>query len=64
MKNKKYEIMYDCQYSLFNDMKNDKEYFKNECRKNGWKYIKVKRIKTDTKGLMMYELTGIKYKED
>ena len=61
---KYYDIMYDCQYGYYNDTKKDKEYFKKIYKAKGWSMISVTRTKTDTKGLKMYEITGIKYKED
>lgn len=40
--------------------KKDKIYFEKKYKEKGWKYVLIKRIKTDTKGLKMYEITGIK----
>lgn len=52
---------YDVQYGYYNDTKKDKEYFKKKYEEKGWKNVLIKRIKTDTKGLKMYEITGIKF---
>lgn len=41
-------------------LQKDKEYFKNKYEKNGYKNVWVKKVKTDTKGLPMYEIYGDK----
>lgn len=61
MVKKNYRLMYDCQYGFYNETKKDKEYFKEVYRRKGWKRISVTRTKTDTKGLKMYIIGGIKY---
>lgn len=58
---KKCKIMYDVQYGYYNDTKQDKQHFKKIYRSKGWMRISVTRTKTDTKGLKMYEITGIVY---
>lgn len=51
--------MIDYEYGFFNETAKDKEYFKRVYKNRGYKKVKVKRIKTDTKGLKMYEITAI-----
>lgn len=45
------------EYGFFNDTKKDREYYKYIYKKRGFKKISVKRVRTDTKGLNMYEIT-------
>lgn len=45
------------EYGFFNDTALDKEYYKKVYKKRGYKKVSVKRVKTDTKGLKMYEIT-------
>ena len=45
------------EYGFFNDTKKDREYYKNLYKTLGFKDVVVKNIKTDTKGLKMYEIT-------
>ncbi len=54
------KFIYECQYGYYNDTEKDKKYFKDLYRKRGWSHISVTRTKTDTKGLKMYIITGIK----
>ena len=50
----------DTEYSHTKDIAKDKEYFKNKYEKKGYKNVRVKKVKTDTKGLPMYEIYGDK----
>lgn len=53
--------LYDVQYSYCNnDIKEDKKYFTDYYSKRGYKNIKVKKVRTDTVGLKMYEIIGEK----
>ena len=45
------------EYGFFNDTKKDREYYKKVYKARGFKKVVVKNIKTDTKGLKMYEIT-------
>ena len=45
------------EYGFFNDTKKDREYYKRIYKNRGFKKISVKRVRTDTKGLNMYEIT-------
>lgn len=45
------------EYGYFNETKKDREYYKKVYKNRGFKKVAVKRIKTDTKGLKMYEIT-------
>lgn len=45
------------EYGFFNETEMDKEYYKRVYRNRGFRCVKVKRIKTDTKGLKMYEIS-------
>ncbi len=45
------------EYGYFNDTKKDREYYTQIYRNLGFKKVTVKRVKTDTKGLKMYEIT-------
>lgn len=45
------------EYGFFNDTKKDREYYKKVYAQRGFKKVTVKNIKTDTKGLKMYEIT-------
>lgn len=45
------------EYGFFNDTKKDREYYKRVYKNRGFKKVKLKRIKSDTKGLNMYEIT-------
>ena len=45
------------EYSYTGNLKDDREYFIQKYSKQGKNNIKVKRVKTDTKGLPMYEIT-------
>lgn len=45
------------EYGFFNDIKQDREYYKRIYKQRGFKRINVKRVRTDTKGLKMYEIT-------
>lgn len=45
------------EYGFFNDTKMDREYYKKVYKNRGFKKVTVKRVKTDTKGLKMYEIT-------
>ena len=46
------------EYGFYNDTKKDREYYIRVYRARGFKEVVVKRIKTDTKGLKMYEITS------
>jgi len=46
------------EYGFFNETEKDKEYYKRVYKTRGFKNIKVKRVRTDTKGLNMYEITA------
>ena len=48
---------YEYEYGYYNDTKQDREYFKWLYKNRGFKKVSVKRVKTDTKGLKMYEIT-------
>lgn len=56
----KSENLIDTEYSHTKDIAKDKEYFKNKYEKKGYKNIRVKKVKSDTKGLPMYEIYGDK----
>jgi L-alanine-DL-glutamate epimerase-like enolase superfamily enzyme len=45
------------EYGFFNDTKQDREYYRRIYKQRGFKRVKVKRVRTDTKGLKMYEIT-------
>ena len=47
----------DFQYSVAYNTEKDKEYFKNKYTKAGKHGVRVKRVKTDTPGLPMYQIT-------
>lgn len=46
------------EYGYFNETAKDKEYYKRVYKRRGFKRVTVKRIKTDTCGLKMYEITA------
>lgn len=50
---------FDTQYSYYGKghTEQDKEYFKNKYTKAGKHGVRVRRVKTDTPGLPMYEIT-------
>ena len=48
------------EYGVFNDTKKDREYYKKVYKSLGFKDVAVKNIRTDTKGLKMYEITFCK----
>ena len=53
------EFKYDGEYSYYGGTKNfakDKAYFIDKYKKKGGKNIKVKKVRTDTPGLNMYEI--------
>lgn len=56
----KSENLIDTEYSHTKDIAKDKEYFKNKYEKKGYKNVRVKKVKSDTKGLPMYEIYGDK----
>ena len=45
------------EYGYYNDLKKDREFYTDAYKKRGFKNVTVKRVKTDTKGLHMYEIT-------
>lgn len=55
--NKGATTMTTFEYGFFNDTKKDREYYKKVYTARGFKKVTVKNIKTDTKGLKMYEIT-------
>lgn len=44
-------------YGIFNETIKDRAYYKQVYEKKGYTNIKVKRVRTDTPGLKMYEIT-------
>lgn len=48
------------EYGYYNETEKDRKYFIEKYTRRGYTDVKVKRIKTDTKGLKMYEITGTK----
>lgn len=56
----KSDNLIDTEYSHTKDTAKDKEYFKNKYEKKGYKNVCVKKVKSDTKGLPMYEIYGDK----
>jgi hypothetical protein len=45
------------EYGFFNDTKKDREYYKRIYKNRGFKKVTIKRVRSDTKGLNMYEIT-------
>lgn len=45
------------EYGWYNDTQKDKKYLKEKYEAKGYKDVSVKRVKTDTHGLKMYEIT-------
>lgn len=64
LKERKVKDMTNYEYGYYNETEKDRKYFTEKYTRRGYTDVKVKRIKTDTKGLKMYEITGIKVNEE
>ena len=45
------------EYGYFNDTQKDREYYTRVYKNRGFKKVQLKRVKTDTPKLKMYEIT-------
>ena len=52
--------MTNYEYGYYNETEKDKKYFTDKYTKRGYTNVKVKRVKTDTPKLKMYEITATK----
>ena len=46
----------DFEYAWYNNTEEDKKYFKDLYTRRGYRDVKVKRVKSDTKGIKMYQI--------